>query len=225
MWALHKLKAGQDLQPYDSASSSQFTATEIEQFPVLSTRNFWCIQRHQATAHHYDLRMHLNGGLLSWAIPKGLLGMSKDAEPARLAIQTEIHPVRYAVHEVLWDVGQYFVDDIHTYDADSPESPWQDGADSQELGLFEERKLESAMKRIGDGDARSFHFFLRGGRKATFILVRTSDGGSRPKPNKPSWLVRLPKEVQGYPWDSEGEDGDGYGRSVKMVVEGGLRAS
>ncbi|WOO85738.1 uncharacterized protein LOC62_07G009228 [Vanrija pseudolonga] len=199
MWALHKLKAGQDLQPYDSASSSQFTATEIEQFPVLSTRNFWCIQRHQATAHHYDLRMHLNGGLLSWAIPKGLL--------------------------VLWDVGQYFVDDIHTYDADSPESPWQDGADSQELGLFEERKLESAMKRIGDGDARSFHFFLRGGRKATFILVRTSDGGSRPKPNKPSWLVRLPKEVQGYPWDSEGEDGDGYGRSVKMVVEGGLRAS
>lgn len=34
-------------------------------------------------------------------------------------------------------------------------------------GLFEERKLENAMKRIRDGDARSFHFFLRGGNKAS----------------------------------------------------------
>lgn len=49
MWALHQLKASQDVQPYNLASSSQFTATEIQQFPVLSTRNFWCIQRHQAT--------------------------------------------------------------------------------------------------------------------------------------------------------------------------------
>ncbi|KAL1405201.1 hypothetical protein Q8F55_008826 [Vanrija albida] len=204
MWALHQLKASQDgrhERQSPSGSSSPFTESELQQFPVLSRRNFWCIQRHQATAHHYDLRLHLNGGLLSWAIPKGLLGMSKDAEPARLAIQTEIHPVSYAIHEVsrtgkprgtlLWDVGYYFVDDIHTYDAESPESPSTDGTDAKDPGLFEERKLESAMGRIRDGQATSFHFFLRGGAK-----VIEHDRG-------PDLLLTISDDRPRYEWSRE----------------------
>lgn len=71
-----------------------FDAEDIKQFPALKKRNFWCVQRHQARglsplsscvmvgrradgglAHHYDLRMQLDGSTVSWAIPKGLLGM------------------------------------------------------------------------------------------------------------------------------------------------------
>lgn len=88
---------------------SPFSADEIVDFPVLRRRNLWCIQRHLATAPHYDLRLGQREGLFSWAIPKGLMGKycsygsgltsGLSHSETRLAVETTVHPFEYATFE------------------------------------------------------------------------------------------------------------------------------
>ena len=75
------------------------------------------IHKHSATADHYDLRLEIDGVLVSWAVPKG---PSLDPAEQRLAVRTDDHELEHADFEgrygdgpglrgtvQVWDRGTY----------------------------------------------------------------------------------------------------------------------
>jgi DNA ligase D-like protein (predicted 3'-phosphoesterase) len=117
---------------------------------------FFCVHKHLSSHLHYDLRLELNGVLLSWAVPKG---PSLDPAVKRLAMHVEDHPIEYGDFEgvipegygaglvMLWDRGTW-----------APEVP----------------DAEEALRK---GDLK---FTLDGYKlKGSWVLVRTRGMGAR----------------------------------------------
>jgi bifunctional non-homologous end joining protein LigD len=79
----------------------------------VGTGNSFVIHKHRATRLHYDLRLEKDGGLPSWAVPKGLPIKRGDK---RLAVQTEVHPLEYGKFEGTIPEGHYGAGEVRIFD-------------------------------------------------------------------------------------------------------------
>jgi bifunctional non-homologous end joining protein LigD len=77
------------------------------------TGNSFVIHKHRATRLHYDVRLERDGGLPSWAVPKGLPIAKGDK---RLAVQTEVHPLEYGSFEGTIPEGHYGAGEVRIFD-------------------------------------------------------------------------------------------------------------
>jgi DNA ligase D-like protein (predicted 3'-phosphoesterase) len=84
-----------------------------EQFAIRGvSAGVFVVQEHAATAHHFDLRLEVDGAMRSWAIPKG---PSLDPAVKRLAVEVPDHSTEHNEFEgalgasrvIVWDRGTY----------------------------------------------------------------------------------------------------------------------
>ena len=122
------------------------------------------VQKHRATALHYDFRLEWKGVMLSWAVPKG---PSYDPTVKRLAMQVEDHPIEYNEFEGIIPAGEYGGGTVMIWDRGTwtPETP----------------DVDAALKK---GELK---FSLEGKKlRGSWVLVRTR---GRPGDSKPAWLL------------------------------------
>lgn len=104
----------------------------------------YVIQKHRATALHYDFRLEDAGVLRSWAVPKG---PSLDPATKRLAMQVEDHPLDYATFEGVIPEGEYGGGTVMVWDIGT----WEPLEGDFEKGIrfvVRGRKLKGAWRLV-----------------------------------------------------------------------------
>ncbi|MGZ4226289.1 MAG: DNA polymerase ligase N-terminal domain-containing protein [Solirubrobacteraceae bacterium] len=125
------------------------------------------VQEHQATAHHFDVRLEVDGVMRSWAVPKG---PSMDPTVKRFAVQVEDHDIEHNEFEgragkggvIIWDRGQY---------EQGGRVPWPEALDrGHAVFVLHGEKLTGgfALQRT------------RGGEKPRWLLIKRRDDQAAP---------------------------------------------
>jgi DNA ligase D-like protein (predicted 3'-phosphoesterase) len=140
-----------------------------EQFAVRGvSAGVFVVQEHAATAHHFDLRLEVEGTMRSWAVPKG---PSLDPAVKRLAVQVGDHSLSHNEFEgrlgdggvIVWDRGNY---------EQGGRVPWPEALErGHAVFVLHGEKLRGgfALQRTGPA-----------GGKAQWLLIKRKDDEARP---------------------------------------------
>jgi DNA ligase D-like protein (predicted 3'-phosphoesterase) len=152
----------------ESVSERKVKVEGHEQFAIRGVpAGVFVVQAHQATAHHFDFRLEVDGVMRSWAVPKG---PSLDPAVKRFAIEVEDHSLEHNAFEgrtgrggvIIWDRGPY---------EQGGRVPWP-AALERGHAVF-----------VLHGDKLHGGFALqrtRGGEKPQWLLVKRRDEYARP---------------------------------------------
>ena len=138
-----------------------------EQFAIRGvSAGVFVVQEHWATAHHFDLRLEVEGAMRSWAVPKG---PSMDPAVKRLAIEVEDHSLAYNDFEGEIDGGRVEIWDRGSYEQGG-RVPWPEALErGHAVFVLHGEKLEGgfALQRT------------RPGAKPQWLLIKRRDEFAR----------------------------------------------
>ena len=129
------------------------------------------IQHHLATADHYDVRLEIDGVLVSWAVPKG---PSTDPRERRLAKRTEDHPLDYEDFEGVIGRGQYGGGTVQVWDNGTYRNLTQRDGDAVDAGdalADGHLTVELAGHKLTGAWT-----FLRTRDERTWLMIKKRDG-------------------------------------------------
>jgi DNA ligase D-like protein (predicted 3'-phosphoesterase) len=140
-----------------------------EQFAIRGVpAGVFVVQEHDASTHHFDLRLEVGGVMRSWAVPKG---PSLDPAVKRLAVQVEDHQLAHNDFEGATDGGGVIVWDRGLYEQGG-RVPWPEALErGHAVFVLHGQKLRGgfALQRTrGDGP------------KAQWLLVKRRDERAQP---------------------------------------------
>jgi DNA ligase D-like protein (predicted 3'-phosphoesterase) len=139
-----------------------------EQFAIRGvSAGVFVVQEHAATAHHFDLRLEVDGVMRSWAVPKG---PSMDPAVRRFAVQVPDHEIDHNDFEgplgdggvIVWDRGSY---------EQGGRVAWPEALDRGHAVFV----LHGEKLRGGFALQRT-----RAGEKAQWLLIKRRDEQARP---------------------------------------------
>ena len=139
-----------------------------EQFAIRGVSvGAFVVQEHQATAHHFDLRLEVDGVMRSWAVPKG---PSMDPAVKRMAIQVPDHSIAHNDFEGETEGGWVRIWDRGTYEQGG-RVRWPEALErGHAVFVLHGKRLEGgfALQRT------------RGGHKPQWLLIKRRDESARP---------------------------------------------
>ena len=139
-----------------------------EQFAIRGiSAGAFVVQEHAAGAHHFDLRLEVEGVMRSWALPKG---PSMDPAVKRLAVEVGDHSISHNDFEGALGDGEVIVWDRGTYEQGG-RVPWPEAIErGHAVFVLHGRKLRGgfALQRT------------RPGEKPQWLLIKRKDEAARP---------------------------------------------
>lgn len=171
------------------------------------------VQKHKATALHYDFRLEIGGTMPSWSIPKG---PTLDPGVRRLAMPTGPHDLEYRRFEGVIPAGEHGAGAVMIWDQGgyTPEAEVSKGVRKKTSGLDEAEEVAGEGLRAGNLKFTLYGSKLRG----SFALVRTSGLGGA----KEAWLLikhrdsfcRAGYDANDYDYSAESK------RTLAQIAEG-----
>jgi bifunctional non-homologous end joining protein LigD len=132
----------------------------------------YVIQKHWASRLHYDLRLELDGVLLSWAVPKG---PCFDPAEKRMAVHVEDHPVSYGSFEGTIPPKQYGAGTVIVWD----NGTWEPVGDPRE-GMVRGKLLFRLHGQKLAGLWELVRIAKPGDRQDPWMLFKKRDEWARP---------------------------------------------
>jgi DNA ligase D-like protein (predicted 3'-phosphoesterase) len=155
-----------------AAVASRTKVEGHEQFAIRGiSAGVFVVQEHQATAHHYDVRLEVEGVMRSWAVPKG---PSLDPAAKRLAVQVGDHALTHNAFEGATGAGGVIIWDRGTYEQGG-RVPWPEAIErGHAVFVLRGEKLRGgfALQRTGRGGPAT-------GERSQWLLVKRRDDQAR----------------------------------------------